>query len=661
MKNNNDNPDEIFDDVPEEDPKPEGDCPEYIESVENLINGFGMPLLSGAGITEDQIRKKYAESKNPNSEFSLGGLEAVEFSFIKMKPGVYSSWNMLRLASDQKCEFVDCEASCEDKDNKKDEKQVNFTMDYRVIPADDELMDEEEKKEEEYIKDKIKDGLGVEDVPSIKMSELKERRFNLIDRSQKKHIDYMQSELSKALVSPIWFSTSKNNVDWYHTTLYRKEDDDMAQASRQAPRVRVTLEGIPEAFEMTAREGTLLNRYMEKITLSCKHMSRFLSKDDIVKYKEHACRVTEIDFSDYTVSLYDVESSESYGWVKAISLEVILLEDEWREVRDLVFRINNAKREEVEKKWRPGMMVKLTKDFTYTVVTPFGAYKNIIKTDTDGILVKVLSAEEGKIAFYGAGVHDVAFNDLSITQPSSDAWNNVILPEYIKDNILAVAQYTKDVIDKFPVGINKEHFHGLYPHLLLYGPPGNGKTAISLALGKKIGKPVLSVSGSHCQDVRVLGEMLNRAAEWNAIVFIDEFFHMTQECMKAMLSSLEHINTPIIMASNSTEMSMALASRIPVKLKIDYPDKEAMQRIWNIHLGEAAKGVDVDTLVEKYTKISGRDIKSAVVMAMARSSIAQPGIMSEFCTPAITTELLTEQLDEQNKFEEDRKSYKPEM
>ena len=437
----------------------------------------------------------------------------------------------------------------------------------------------------------------------------------------------------------------------------------MSSKSFMSGTIAAFLKDVADDFEIPEDQMPLLERYVEKSLIPWKNMDRFLAIDDIVKYNDHACVVSAIDCKDYTVSLYDVESMESNGWMRAVGLDIILTNKEWQIVKVLIQQINDVRRAEVEKKFKPGMMIRLTKDFTYQITNMFGqVLKVIIKEKTEGILVKILSGDDIKVAFYGDGVHDIEIDNVEITNPSSAAWDNVILPDNVKEQILAVAKYNKNDIDKFDVGINKEDWHGLYPHLLLYGPPGNGKTAISMALGKKIGRPVLSIKGAQCHNVSMLGETLVKAAEWNAIVFIDEFFLMSPECMSAMLTSLEQIDTPIIMASNTTEMTKAMASRIPIKLKIDFPDKDSMKEIWKIHLGQSAKNVDIDMLVSEYKQISGRDIKSAVVMSIARIAERQsqlPEVMAGMATPMITTDLLVDQLEEHKKFEEDRKSYDP--
>jgi len=80
---------------------------------------------------------------------------------------------------------------------------------------------------------------------------------------------------------------------------------------------------------------------------------------------------------------------------------------------------------------------------------------------------------------------------------------------------------------------------GNIPSMILWGPPGVGKTTLAFIISKTLSRPfyTLSAISSGVKDVR---EVINRArAEQNAILFIDEIHRFSKSQQDSLLGAVE--------------------------------------------------------------------------------------------------------------------------
>ena len=155
-------------------------------------------------------------------------------------------------------------------------------------------------------------------------------------------------------------------------------------------------------------------------------------------------------------------------------------------------------------------------------------------------------------------------------------------------------------------------------HVLLYGPPGLGKTTLSHIIANELGSQIKITSGpaiEHAADLAAILTNLQR----NDVVFIDEIHRFNKLQQDALLPYVE--NGTIILIGATTEnpyfsVNKALISRsMVVKLKpLNYQDilkilKNAL--INKEGLGNYKIEIDDETL-EAISKLSGGDVRTAL-------------------------------------------------
>lgn len=194
--------------------------------------------------------------------------------------------------------------------------------------------------------------------------------------------------------------------------------------------------------------------------------------------------------------------------------------------------------------------------------------------------------------------------------------------------------------------------------ILLYGPPGTGKTLIAKAASSELNASFQSLSGAdlmkrgYLQAVNVLRELFNRARENTpAIIFLDEVdtfapsrgrggaTEITGQLLNEMDGMKKTKGVVVIAATNRPEVldpAIMRPGRFDKIFYIPPPDTETRKKVFEIHLGEFAAGVDLSKLAEMTPHFTGADIASicqeAKMMAL-RAKIAGK-------KKAITTEMV---------------------
>ncbi|HIH87368.1 MAG TPA: proteasome-activating nucleotidase [Methanosarcinales archaeon] len=181
--------------------------------------------------------------------------------------------------------------------------------------------------------------------------------------------------------------------------------------------------------------------------------------------------------------------------------------------------------------------------------------------------------------------------------------------------------------------------------ILLYGPPGSGKTLIAKAVASRAHATFLRMSGSELvqkyvgEGARLVRDVFQMARDKApCIVFIDEIDavggHRTHDgttgsaevnrTMVQLLSELdgfeERGEVKIIAATNRIDLldpALLRPGRFDRIIEIPLPDEKGRLEIFKIHTRNMAldNDVDIDKMVKMTNDLSGADIKAIVTEA----------------------------------------------
>merc|ERR1712055_985465 len=176
--------------------------------------------------------------------------------------------------------------------------------------------------------------------------------------------------------------------------------------------------------------------------------------------------------------------------------------------------------------------------------------------------------------------------------------------------------------------------------VILYGPPGAGKTLLAKAVANQTSATFLRVVGSeliqkYLGDGPKLVRELFRVAEENSpsIIFMDEIDAVgtkrydsnsggEREIQRTMLELLNQLDgfdsrgdVKVIMATNridSLDPALIRPGRIDRKIEFPLPDEKTKRRIFNIHTGRMnlSEDVDLEHYITGKDNLSGADIKA---------------------------------------------------
>ncbi|KAJ2395237.1 hypothetical protein GGI05_001677, partial [Coemansia sp. RSA 2603] len=220
------------------------------------------------------------------------------------------------------------------------------------------------------------------------------------------------------------------------------------------------------------------------------------------------------------------------------------------------------------------------------------------------------------------------------------------LQEIITLPMLRPAYFSKGVLQRYGVS-----------GILLFGPPGTGKTMLAKAVAKESGSVVLNIRASDIYDKYVgEGEKLAEAVFTLArklapcVIFIDEVDALfsarssgeankfRRDIMNQIMSEWDGINStrkkgslaatqppPQVMVMAATnrpfDLDDAILRRLPRRILVDLPNAADREKILAIHLTgeELDSDVDLAALGRRTESFSGSDLKNLCVAAALAS------------------------------------------
>ena len=252
---------------------------------------------------------------------------------------------------------------------------------------------------------------------------------------------------------------------------------------------------------------------------------------------------------------------------------------------------------------------------------------------------KDFSSEEGSII---VDFPDVKFSDIAGHKRAKERLSEVLTLLKNRKNLL---QY--DV--KPPRG------------MLLFGPPGTGKTALAKAFANEADFPFIATTGTEILDLKFMKQIFKRAREYApAIIFIDEIDAIGSRdgsrydmFINQFLTEINGFDDKeeifIIAATNFIEKldpAILRSGRIDIHIKIDALDAEARRYFIDKISKKTDKELDKDMLVKLSAGMSGADLEKAYNQSIYQALRENKEISSEILAEQINVVKYGEKLSD---------------
>ncbi len=166
-------------------------------------------------------------------------------------------------------------------------------------------------------------------------------------------------------------------------------------------------------------------------------------------------------------------------------------------------------------------------------------------------------------------------------------------------------------------------------HVLLYGPPGLGKTTLAFVIGNELGVPVRSTSGPVLEKPGDLAAMLSNLKE-REVLFIDEIHRMSPTIEEILYPAMEDYQLDILIGQGPSARSIKVP--VPKFTLIGSTTRAGLltaplrSRFGIVHRLDFYGEVDLQEIVRRSARLLGVSIEPRAADEIARRSRGTPRV-----------------------------------
>jgi Holliday junction DNA helicase RuvB len=166
-------------------------------------------------------------------------------------------------------------------------------------------------------------------------------------------------------------------------------------------------------------------------------------------------------------------------------------------------------------------------------------------------------------------------------------------------------------------------------HVLLYGPPGLGKTTLAYVIGNELGVPVRTTSGPVLEKAGDLAAMLSNLKE-REVIFIDEIHRMAATIEEILYPALEDYELDIVIGqgpgARSVKVPLQPFTLIGSTTRAGLLTAPLRSRFGIVHRLDFYTDADLEVIVRRSARILGTPIRDEAAAEIARRSRGTPRI-----------------------------------
>jgi len=166
-------------------------------------------------------------------------------------------------------------------------------------------------------------------------------------------------------------------------------------------------------------------------------------------------------------------------------------------------------------------------------------------------------------------------------------------------------------------------------HVLVYGPPGLGKTTLAYVIGNELGAPVRATSGPVLEKPGDLAGILTSLVE-HEVLFIDEIHRMSPTIEEMLYPALEAYEIDILVgqgpSARSVKVPLKRFTLIGATTRAGLLTSPLRARFGIVHRLEFYEASDLEEIVRRSARILGVSIADDAAREISRRSRGTPRI-----------------------------------